>query len=380
MRYKIAYALPWLPQKNVLNAHSHFAFAGWLSQILMVLMVRYLGKQDNAINLTKYNRLLIANLVTAWGMLLTFPWEGYGLLAIIFSTLSIFVSYAFAIVYWRDLNRLPASAVSHLWFKAALLWSAISSAGAYALALMMATGAQHERWYLAAIYFFLHFQYNGWFFFACAGLLYSGNATITREERYTFYLMALACLPAYLLSILWSHLPLPAYIITCLAAFMQIVGWGLMFHQLQKGRIRALQGISDTARFLFLFALIAGSIKFLLQAASLHPGLADLAYGFRPIVIAYLHLVLLGLLTMFIFAYLKSSGLIIPGAWRRNGIIVFVSGIVIQEVLLLIQGVMAMATRSVPFINEALLFAAIGMFCGLLMLNVGLRQQGRQTL
>src|SRR4051812_31096691 len=68
MRYKIAYALPWLPQKNVLNAHSHFAFAGWLTQVLMTLMVAYLLRQSDSINIRKYNLLLWANLLTALGM------------------------------------------------------------------------------------------------------------------------------------------------------------------------------------------------------------------------------------------------------------------------------------------------------------------------
>src|SRR6476660_7880415 len=69
MRYKIAYSLPWLPQKNVLNAHSHFAFAGWITQVLMALMVQYLARQNGQLNVRKYNWLLWANLLTALGML-----------------------------------------------------------------------------------------------------------------------------------------------------------------------------------------------------------------------------------------------------------------------------------------------------------------------
>src|SRR5690606_20211873 len=152
----------------------------------------------------RYNWLLSANLLTAWGMLLTFPWEGYGIVSIIFSTLSIFVSYAFAFVYWRDLNGLPQRLAAHLWFKGALVWNVLSSLGPFGLAYMMAGDIRHEHWYLGAIYFFLHFQYNGWFFFACAGLLYSANARPDRLSRRIFYLMAAACGPAYLLSIFWA--------------------------------------------------------------------------------------------------------------------------------------------------------------------------------
>lgn len=34
MRYKIAFDFPFFDQKNLLHAHSHFAFSGWISQIL----------------------------------------------------------------------------------------------------------------------------------------------------------------------------------------------------------------------------------------------------------------------------------------------------------------------------------------------------------
>ena len=42
MRYKIAYYLPFIEQANFLHAHSHFAFSGWITQVLMVLMWAFL--------------------------------------------------------------------------------------------------------------------------------------------------------------------------------------------------------------------------------------------------------------------------------------------------------------------------------------------------
>lgn len=373
MRYKIAFSLPWLPQKNVLNAHSHFAFAGWLSQVLMTLMVQYIGRHSN-LNVRKYNWLLWANLLTAWGMLLTFPWEGYGIISIIFSTLSIFASYAFAIVYWRDLNRLPEPRISHNWFKAALLWNVISSAGPFFLAYMLATHTMHEHWYLGAIYYFLHFQYNGWFFFACSGLLYGNNQKIGASAKRIFWLFAIACAPAYLLSILWAHLPSGAFTLTCIAAAMQLVAWAMLLTEAAKKRIAAIESVQPTVRVLLIFAAIAGSVKFLLQTGSLHPDLAKLAFGFRPIVIGYLHLVFLGLLSIFIIAVLKHMDLILPGGWRKKGLVIFVGGIVLQELLLLIQGVMAINYTGIPFINEALFVSALVMFLGICMLNLGMRR------
>src|SRR5690606_9051422 len=97
MRYKIAYSLPFVNQKNVQHAHSHFAFAGWISQTLMVLMVSWLGGiYGPGVMMRRYRWYLLFNLLVAYGMLLSFPFQGYGPVAIAFSTLSIFVSYAFA--------------------------------------------------------------------------------------------------------------------------------------------------------------------------------------------------------------------------------------------------------------------------------------------
>lgn len=375
MRYKIAFSLPWMPQKNILNAHSHFAFAGWLSQVLMTLMVQYLS-QRGVKNLRKYNWLLWANLITAWGMLCSFPWNGYGFVSILFSTLSIFVSYAFAFVYWRDLNRTDSNRISNSWFKAALFWNVLSSLGAFSLAFMMAAHIHRDHWYLGAIYFFLHFQYNGWFFFACMGLLFGANDHKDSLTRSIFWLLALACSPAYLLSILWAHLPTGAYSASVVAALLQLLGWILLLKLAWKRRIALLTDIQPTVRVLLLFAAVAGSIKLLLQLGSVHPELAKLAFGFRPIVIGYLHLVLLGLLTIFIIAYLKHTQMILPGGWRKKGLVIFVSGILIQEALLLSQGLMAIEYNSIPYINIALFLSALIMLSGIAFLNAGMRSVG----
>ena len=157
LRYKIAYAFPVVHQKHLLHAHSHFAFTGWVTQILMVLLVArlYTGLQNP---LKKYAPVLYANLIAAYGMLFTFPFQGYGTYSIVFSTLSIFAAYVFAVIYWRDLNKGKEKSAGDPWFKAALFFNVISSAGAFALAFMMATKTAHPDRYLASSYYFLHFS------------------------------------------------------------------------------------------------------------------------------------------------------------------------------------------------------------------------------
>ncbi len=379
LRYKIAFSLPFINQKHLLHGHSHFAFAGWITQTLMVVMVDYLSNENSGINFKKYRWLLNANLFTAYGMLITFPIEGYGLYSIFFSTLSIIVSFAFAIVYWKNLNQLKNKNVSHNWFKAALFFNAISSLGAFALSFMMVIKVVHQNWYLAAEYFYLHFQYNGWFFFACMGLftlklLAQAPAVILKR---IFILYAAAVVPAYFLSALWMNIPLWVYVLVILAAFAQVLGWVFAVGIIKKQAEQLQKHLPAIAKWLLLFSAVALCIKLLLQLGSTIPSLSNLAFGFRPIVIGYLHLVLLGVITLFLLGYILSSTAFVINKKLAIGAGIFACGIIINEIFLMMQGVAALNYNNIPFINELLLAASIIMFSGLLFLFINLKEKNK---
>jgi hypothetical protein len=372
MRYKIAYSLPFIDQKKFLHAHSHFAFAGWITQALMVLLVAYLVRQGGEFFLKRYKWILMANLVTAYGMLFSFPFQGYGLYSIIFSTLSVFVSYVFAVMYWRDLNSLPQKAISHLWFKAAVIFNAISSIGAFALAGMMATKTIHQNWYLQSVYFFLHFQYNGWFFFACMGLLadtFCRLGIASNNLKVIFWLFAAACIPAYILSVLWVHLPVWAYIIVVVAALVQVTAWLMLFKTLYQSP-GFINSLSIAVKRLFVLSAAALTIKLLLQLGSTIPFLSHMAFGFRPIVIAYLHLVLLGVITLFIIGYVLSENYVTINKKLYGGIFIFTAGIILNEILLMLQGISDLNYIPIPYGNALLLIIAAIMFLGLCLLTI----------
>ncbi|HRO48210.1 hypothetical protein [Agriterribacter sp.] len=376
LRYKIAYALPVVHQKHLLHAHSHFAFTGWVTQILMALLVSrlYTGQQNP---FKKYAPVLYANLIAAYGMLFTFPFQGYGTYSISFSTLSIFVAYAFTVMYWRDINRSEQKTPGDAWFKAALLFNVISSAGAFALAIMMATKTAHPDKYLAASYFFLHFQYNGWFFFACMGLLvhqiHAWGMRLSHHKT-IFWLFTLSCIPAYFLSALWLPIPLWAYILVIVAVCFQLAGFTLLCRAV-KERFRQLKPlIAPLAKWLTGLSGVALTIKLLLQTGSTIPALSKLAFGFRSIVIGYLHLVLLGVITLFILGYIVINRYMQINKTAVTGIIIFIAGIFFNELVLFIQGTGAISYTSVPYTNEMLLGAAVLLFAGLLILSISQRQ------
>jgi hypothetical protein len=337
----------------------------------MALLVSYLVKQQGDGIYKKYKWLLYANLFTAYGMLIAFPVEGYGLFSIIFSTASIFVSYAFAFFYWRDLNKLPFKSAANAWFKAAVLFTAISSLGVFALTIMMVNKVIHQNWYLAAEYFYLHFQYNGWFFFACMGLFTAFISRLTVSENVLmmiFRLFAFAVIPAYFLSALWMNIPVWVYVLVITTAIAQVIGW-LWFVTLIKKNWKQLNSkISTTSKYILACSAVALTAKLLLQLGSTIPSLSDLAFGFRPIVIGYLHLVLLGVISLFLLGSMFSEAYFFTNKISVAGVFIFAGAVILNEILLMVQGVAAFCYTSIPCINEMLLGTALLLFTGSLLM------------
>jgi hypothetical protein len=338
----------------------------------MILMVGYLAKVTKyKLHLNSSIKFLASNLIVAYAMLVSFTLEGYGAISITLSTTSIFIGFWFAITYIKALNKLPSKSIIHTCFKAALSFNIFSSLGAFALAIFMATKIVHSNWYLAAEYFYLHFQYNGWFSIAGLGLLLSmlNQDTIAKFKKSILVLIA-AIVPTYFLSTLWMQMPMWLYGLIVVASLAQLYIWISILLQFIP-LIKLDNRLTSIGKKILLLSAMACSIKILLQAGSVIPELSKLAFGYRPIVIGYLHLVLLGVITLFILGYLFSNSLIKINKTSVSGLIVFTVGIILNELALMLQGVSAIVNNdAIPFMNEILLAVACIMFSGLLLLNI----------
>lgn len=372
MRYKIGFEFPFLDQKKLQHSHSHFAFAGWLSHTLMVLMVYYLQNKIVDFAGNNYKKIIIANLICSYGMLVSFIIQGYGLVSIALSTASILVSYIFAYRFINHLKVLDDDLLVKNWFKAALFFNVISSLGTFYLAYMMASKNVVQDWYLSSIYYYLHFQYNGWFFFACMGFFF-GFLNLRKSEHpfyeRTYNLFAIACIPAYLLSILWLDLPIWLYTIMVFAAMIQVFAWFKFLRIVLKTRSNVFENLSPLLRYLLLFAGVALSTKLVLQLGSTIPLISQLAFGFRPIVIAYLHLVLLAMITLFILFYIYANHLIFINKKIKYGIFLFSTGALLNEILLAIQGLASLSYTTIPYVNESLFAIALILFTGIVIIS-----------
>lgn len=367
MRFKIAFELPFLIQKNLQHAHSHFAFTGWVSQLLMVLMVRYLSTHIDQSKMTKYNLLFWANIIVSYIMLVSFVLQGYGLFSILFSTLGIFIFVWFSIWFYKDSKSIPAHSLSKNWFLVALFFGVLSSLGTFALAFMMATKNVPQDLYLSSVYFFLHFQYNGWFWFACIGLYVSFldvNLVNIRQNDIVFKLFASSCIPAYLLSVLWLDLPTWLFVVVVIAALVQIYAWFRLV-KMSTCIFELNPQISSFLKFIFKGIAFCVTLKLFLQFGSIFPTISKLAFGFRPIVIAYLHLVLLAIISGFLLTFLFSNHLVKRNSKSIFFFAVFVIGIFLNELLLALQGIFSLEYILIPFANELLFLTSIILLMGI---------------
>lgn len=372
MRYKIPFSLPALHQKNLLHAHSHFAFTGWITQTLYILIIHFLQKHLNDGIRPLYKFVLIGNLIVCYGMLFSFTAQGYGVVSITFSTLSIIVNYIFCAACFIDLNKM-APHPSKNWIRASLLFSIISSLGTFYLAYMMYNTSVDQNHYLGALYFFLHFQYNGWFTFASMGLLIAWLHQLLPHVKISttvFQLFFWACIPAYLLSILWANLPVWLYVFTVSAAIAQVIGWGIFVKQMFSLFNQLKQIINRIGGFILLLSAFAFSIKLLLQLGSTVPAISKLAYGFRPIVIAYLHLILLAVFSLYLLAYSYARGFMLYNKITTAGLAIITVGVFLNEFVLLVQGVAAFSYTAIPYVNEILLAVAATILLGVIVLLV----------
>jgi hypothetical protein len=366
IRSKIIFPLGFIHQKNFLHGHSHFAFSGWVSAAIMAAMIAIVYPSGPGKRMAQLFRL---QMIASYGMLITFPMMGYKLPSIFFATATIVISFIFCFFIWKPLSLLPREV--SVWFKTALLCNLLSSLGTFVLAYLMVMGSHSQELTIGSLYFFLHFQYNGWFFFGCAGLffymLYDADASWSRKTIMTIWrLLAISVIPSYFLSALWMKLPGWMNGFAIFAAITQLPAIFVFVKELYKGKI--LPGLKPMARYCLLLSLIAVSIKFIFQALSCIPALSIYAFGYRSLVIAFLHLVLLGFVSLFMLGYFVQSELLPGSRGMKKGVIVFTTGIMLNEAVLMIQGLSAIGYIAIPHTNEILWGIALIMFSGILIL------------
>lgn len=376
MRYKINFSLRIVDQRYLMHAHSNFAFVGWVAIVLMTLMVRYLIRSNVQTNYNKYKWILVADTLAAYGMFIAFIIQGYDFWSNTFLVITIFVSYFFIYFFWKDLNKVKDKNFSIAWLRAAMVLWAFSSFGAIWLAYLLANHVMVQELYFAALYFFLHFQYNGWFLFVCFGVFFSYMSRlqldIEKLSKQIFTIMVILVVPSYFLSIFWLKLPSYLHWTANIAGMLQILIL-IFFIKLLSTVVRSRQiRLHSSTKWLWTLVSMAFIIKILLMMLSVIPYLSHFAFGYRPVVIGYLHLSFIGVTSLFIFGYINEFIHRFRGRVSGLGALIFVIGFIGQELVLMLQGLEAMHVEPVKSANILLYYCAVLMAAGLIWITYGI--------
>lgn len=296
---------PWF-----VHSHSHVMFLGWILNVLFLSFTEYHLSEKDRPQFLKYFLLLQ---VPVFAMMISFPLQGYGMFSIIFSTVhTLATAVAVAIFFRKTAGRSETS----LWFaKAAWIFFLVSTAGPFSLGYLMANGMGTTVWYNLSIYYYLHFQYNGLFLFGVLGLFYQLlerhqiSFDDARARRFGFW-TAVACIPAYVLSALFAQPGIAFNLIGAAAALLQFYALYLFAIELRILRHPIRMKFRPAVYSLCKVVLLFWVVKLILQFVSAHPYIAELAYALRPVVIGYLHLVLLGVITAFLLAWYMERGFV----------------------------------------------------------------------
>ena len=365
LRYNQVYYLPFVDQRNLLHAHSHLAFSGWISFLLQVLVLdRFLNELDD--NHRHWRSYLLVNCVLNYVLVISFAIAGYTVVSIAFSTLSLLLSYYFSWKVWRALRNVPEKGIETAFLKAGLLFLALSSLGPYYLAYLKATHNTQAFLQHNALYWFLHFQYNGFFSCTVFALLIQSLRSFHIQRRYLplfYYALVGFCIPAYFLVFIHIGQSLVLTMVGYVAAAGMLITATALggFLWTNRAAIKAVfRGIS---LHLLRVALAACLLKMILQVLSVLPRISQLVFGYRAIVIGYLHLVLLVFISMCLIAFLLKDHVVrATTGMQKACVYTLLATVLINEVLLACQGMAAIINFPISSLYPLLLYNAAILF------------------
>lgn len=327
--------------KFIVHTHSHIALLGWVYMGLTTLLYKlFLEEQELAL---RYRRIFWFTQFTLVGMLLTFPFQGYALLSIIFSTLFLFASYWFAGFFMRNVHASYKKTQSFICVKFALWYMVLSSLGPWALGAIMNTLGAESIWYRLSIYFYLHFQYNGWMILGLLGIfIYILERIGIKIPKVTFnrffWWINLGIVLSFFLSTLWVKPHIILFFVGGLGALLQIMAFGMLLLLGIRCKEKLFHALTPLQRNMLFMVVVLVGIKILLQLLTAIPYFAALAASITDFTIGYLHWTFLGVVTIGLLLFLNYFKLL---QLSRRAYYLYLLGFFLSETLIFTKGIIA---------------------------------------
>jgi hypothetical protein len=329
---------------NFLHGHSHVAFLGWIFNALFILIVYHYNLEESYPSF--FHRLFIALQICVVGMMILFPMQGYKAASITVSAIHTFLTFIFAWRLFTCSNPICETGQKHgLSFSImmiALVFMIISSLGPFALGPLVANDMKNTIWYSLAIYFYLYFQFNGWFYFAIIGLFFwfmEFNHVPFSNKRASYFIVlnVAAVILTYVVSTLWVSPPWWVYILSITGSTLQLYSLYILFSLIKPIWNHLRSTFTNTVRLLVIVVFFSLCLKCVLQLVGSFPAAAELASHARHLVISYLHLNFIGIISLFLMAlFIQNQWILMTRVAARFSLLLFLISFLISELVLVL--------------------------------------------
>ncbi|MRJ08304.1 hypothetical protein EDL99_05355 [Ornithobacterium rhinotracheale] len=356
-----------LEYKNLVHAHSHVAFQGWLYLASFVLLTKmYLTPQ--AYQNGKYALQFKLTLLVVVGILISFALQGYALYSIIFSTLFQLLNYWFIYRFIKDTCCKDKTKSTSLKFMyTGLFFNLVSSIFPFFIGFVAAKKSISHEIYNALVYGFLHFQYNAWFMFTAIGLfvksLENKKIRIHANLWQKFYvLMLVSVVPAVALSMGGMSFFPSIQFIAYAASALQILAEIYLIMILLKVLPEFISKTNSYTNYFWTTFLICSLLKISIQSVSVLPWLKSLAFVEKNLILSYLHLCFIGVLSASFLASLIEQKFLSINLWLKIGAGIGFLGFFITELIMFLGGFHIFYSHNMMIIGSVLMSLCILIF------------------
>ena len=366
--------------RHVTHSHSHIGLLGWIYTILSSLICQYFLRETDR---KPYFILFLCTQFCILGMLFSFPFGGYFLYSIIFSSLFIICTYWFSIFFLKrskkynfirfsisksvDVeNDKPLSLKFVHW---GIYFLILSSIGIWLLPVAIVKAGKGSDWYNSALYFFLHFQYNGWFLAVLFGLLVGEieHKSLLNSKRLkgALYNFVIGTIGSVTLSWVGFFNEPILYIIGNISGFLLLASIFELY--------RAYMQLEKSAFLMQMFLLLC-MLKTIFMFLGSFPWIAEVVLPNREFVISYLHFTFLGVIGFGVLHFLEKNLHIHFPYWSLS---LYTTAFVGSEILITYKGIAILCELFVPdnyylllVVFSSLFFIAVGYWCYIIFRKV----------
>lgn len=366
--------------RHVTHSHSHIGLLGWIYTILSSLICQYFLRETDR---KPYFILFLCTQFCILGMLFSFPFGGYFLYSIIFSSLFIICTYWFSIFFLKrskkynfirfsisksvDVeNDKPLSLKFVHW---GIYFLILSSIGIWLLPVAIVKAGKGSDWYNSALYFFLHFQYNGWFLAVLFGLLVGEieHKSLLNSKRLkgALYNFVIGTIGSVTLSWVGFFNEPILYIIGNISGFLLLASIFELY--------RAYMQLEKPAFLMQMFLLLC-MLKTIFMFLGSFPWIAEVVLPNREFVISYLHFTFLGVIGFGVLHFLEKNLHIHFPYWSLS---LYTTAFVGSEILIAYKGIAIFCELFVPdnyylllVVFSSLFFIAVGYWCYIIFRKV----------